>query len=402
MELLSSVRVLDLGGPNSDGVGRLLADLGADVLKVEPPGGSAARIAPPCAAGVGVRFALDNANKRCIALDGAQPGDRTRFLELARDADIVVDAGSPGGCAEFGTSAAALADRFGHLVALSVTDFGSTGPQSSWLATDAVLYAMSTALSRSGPTTGPPVLPPAGIASATAAVQACWAVLVAYYRRLRCGTGDYLDFSRFEAVVQALDPPFGSEGQAAVGQKSSGQLWRGRPRNQQIYPTFACRDGHVRLCLLSARQWRGMRAWLGEPERFSDPKFETIAARYAASKELNAAIEELFCRQSMDDLVSEGQARGVPIAAVLRPAQALEAEHFRAVGALTETTSDSGTRLAVPSGPGRRRRRPPRVLLSGCTFGCRARRLAHGSGRNRRPTPTRYARSTGCAFSTWE
>jgi crotonobetainyl-CoA:carnitine CoA-transferase CaiB-like acyl-CoA transferase len=351
VELLSSVRVLDVGGPNSDGVGRLLADLGADVLKVEPPGGSTARVAPPCAAGVGVRFALDNANKRCIALDGAQPSDRANFLELARNADIVVDGGSPGGCAEFGTSAAALADQFGQLVALSVTDFGSTGPQSSWLATDAVLYAMSTALSRSGPTTGPPVLPPAGIASATAAVQACWAVLVAYYRRLRCGTGDYLDFSRFEAVVQALDPPFGSEGQAAVGQKSSRQLWRGRPRNQQIYPTFACLDGYVRLCLLSARQWRGMRAWLGEPERFSDPKFETIAARYAASKELNAAIEELFRRQSMDALVSEGQARGVPIAAVLSPAQALESEHFRAVGALTETTSDSGTRLAVPSGP---------------------------------------------------
>ena len=347
VELLTSVRVLDVGGPDSDGVGRLLADLGADVLKVEPAGGSAARGIPPSVAGAGVRFVLDNSNKRCITL----AGDRSRFLELARGADIVVDGGSPGGCAEFGTSAVELADRFEHLVAVSVSDFGSTGPQSSWLATDAVLYAMSTALSRSGPATGTPVLPPAGIASATAVVQACWAVLVAYYRRLRCGTGDYLDFSRFEAVVQALDPPFGSEGQAAVGQKSSRQLWRGRPRNQQIYPTFACLDGHVRLCLLSARQWRGMRAWLGEPERFADPKFETIAARYAVSEELNAAIEELFLGQTMDELVSDGQARGVPIAAVLSPAQALASEHFRAVGALTETETASGTRLAVPSGP---------------------------------------------------
>jgi crotonobetainyl-CoA:carnitine CoA-transferase CaiB-like acyl-CoA transferase len=351
VELLASVRVLDVGAPDSDGVARLLADLGADVLKVEPPGGSAARAATPSVAGAGIRFALDNANKRCIALDGARPGDRSRFLDLARGTDILVDGGSPGGCAEFGTSAAALADQFGHLVAVSVTDFGSTGPHSSWQATDAVLYAMSTALSRSGPSTGTPVLPPAGIASATAVVQACWAALGAYYRRLRCGTGDYLDFSRFEAVVQALDPPFGSEGQAAVGQKGSRQLWRGRPRNQQIYPTFACRDGHVRICLLSARQWRGMRAWLGEPEQFSDPKFDTIGARYAASSELNAAIEELFRGHTMDELVSQGQARAVPIAAVLSPAQALASEHFRAVGALTETESDSGTRLDVPSGP---------------------------------------------------
>jgi crotonobetainyl-CoA:carnitine CoA-transferase CaiB-like acyl-CoA transferase len=141
-----------------------------------------------------------------------------------------------------------------------------------------VLYALSTALSRSGPTTGHPVLPPNGIASATAAVQAAWAALAAYYHRWTYGTGDYIDFSRFEAVVESLDPPFGAEGQAAVGLKRSTELWRGRPRNQQIYPTFACRDGHVRICLLSPRQWRGMRSWLGEPEQFADPKFETIAA----------------------------------------------------------------------------------------------------------------------------
>ena len=123
--------------------------------------------------------------------------------------------------------------------------------------------------------------------------------------------GDYIDFSRFEAVVQSLDPPFGSEGQAAVGQKRSNELWRGRPRNQQIYPTFECRDGYVRICLLSARQWRGMRAWLGEPEQFQDPKFDTIAARYGASREINALIAELFATQTMDELVTAGAgARG--------------------------------------------------------------------------------------------
>jgi crotonobetainyl-CoA:carnitine CoA-transferase CaiB-like acyl-CoA transferase len=351
VKLLASVRVLDVGAPECDGVARLLADLGAEVLKVEPPGGSAARTAAPNVGGTGIPFALNNANKHCIALDGTRADERDRFLELAGGADILVDGGAAGGCADFGTSAAELADRYAHLVAVDVTDFGSTGPRSAWRATDAVFYAMSTALSRSGPTCGPPVLPPIGIASATAAVQACWAALTAYYRRLRCGTGDYLDFSRFEAVVQALDPPFGSEGQAAVGQKSSQQLWRGRPRNQQIYPTFECRDGYVRICLLSARQWRGMRAWLGEPERFSDPKFDTIAARFAASSELNAAIAELFREHSMDDLVAQGQARGVPIAAVLTPTQALASAHFRAVGALTETVTDSGERLVVPSGP---------------------------------------------------
>ena len=342
---------MDVGGADSDAVSRLLGDLGADVLKIEPPGGTTDRVARPTVAGAGVAFALHNAGKRCANLDAGSATDRGRFINLAREADILIDGGHPGRAQAFGTSCAELADRFAHLVAMSVTDFGATGPYAHWQATDPVLCAMSTALSRSGPTTGTPVLPPDGIASGAATVQAAWAALVAYHRRLRCGRGDYIDFSRFEAVVQCLDPPFGSEGQAAAGVKASTQLWRGRPRNQQIYPTFGCHDGFVRICLLSPRQWRGMRAWLGEPEEFSDPKFDTIAARYAASEELNAAIADLFSTRTMESLVTEGQARGVPIAAVLTPAAALASAHFRAVGALTDTEIGAGTRVAVPSGP---------------------------------------------------
>ena len=346
---MASVRVLDLGDADTDGVGRWLADLGADVLKLEPQGGRAGRAARPAVAGRSIRFAVDNANKRSAVLDPTH--DRAQFLDLVADADIVVDGGGTPGALAFGTTAAELADRFDHLVVLSMSDFGSTGPRRHWRATDAVLLALSTALSRSGPTTGRPVLPPTGIASATAAVQATWAVLTAYYQRLRTGTGDYLDFSRYEAVVQALDPPFGSEGQAAVGRKPSHELWRGRPRNQQIYPTFTCRDGFVRVCLLSARQWQGMWGWLGEPAEFADPTFGTIAARYAASEEINAAMADLFAPERMADLVAEGQRRGVPIAAVLDPADALASDHFRSTGALTDTELAPGVRATMPTGP---------------------------------------------------
>jgi crotonobetainyl-CoA:carnitine CoA-transferase CaiB-like acyl-CoA transferase len=346
--LLEPLRVLDLGGAESDGVSRLFADLGADVLKVEPPGGSAARCGLPSVAGVSIPFAVHNANKRAAVLDPVSADDRGRLIELASTADIVVDSGN---LSAFGMSCEALSERFGQLVALSVTDFGTSGPYASWQATDPVLYALSTALSRTGPTSGTPVLPPDGVASATAAVQAAWAALAAYYHRLRYGRGEYIDFSRFEAVVQSLDPPFGAEGQAAVGSKRSGQLWRGRPRNQQIYPIFPCKDGYVRICLLSARQWHGMRAWLGEPEQFADPKFDTISARYAASRELNTAIADLFATQTMGDLVAEGQRRGIPIAAVLTPAEALSSDHFRAVGSLTDAEIAPGARVPVPVGP---------------------------------------------------
>ena len=347
--LLACMRVLDLCDGDADGVTRLLADLGADVLKVEPPSGSPARGALPTLGGVSIPFALHNANKRAAVLDPHSEADRRRLVELAAEADIVVDSGTPGLAAAFGTSCEDLADRFEHLVTMRVTDFGSEGPRATWGATDPVLYAMSCALSRSGPTSGAPVLPPDGIASATAAVQATWAVLVAYFNRLRCGTGDYIDFSRFDAVVLTLDPPFGTQGQAATA-RNRADRWRGRPKNQDSYPIFACSDGHVRLCVMSPRQWHGLRAWLGEPEQFQDPRFDTIGARVRSFDELGPLIGALFADQTMDKLVDEGQSFGVPIAAVLPPVEVLQSEHFNEVGALVDAELAPGVRARIPSG----------------------------------------------------
>jgi len=347
--LLGGVRVLDLSTGAADAVTRLLADLGADVLKVEPPGGSPGREATPTLAGASIAFAMHNANKRSVVLDPFEESDCPVFLDLTAGADIVVTDDPDGLAGAFGASGTELSAQFPHLVVLTVTDFGATGPKSSWRATDPVLYAMSGALSRSGPTAGTPVLPPEGIASATAAVQATWAVLVAYYNRLRCGTGDYLDFSRLDAVVMALDPAFGAHGQAAAGVRGT-ERWRGRPRNQDSYPIYACRDGSVRLCVLAPRQWRGLRRWLGEPEEFQDPKYDQIGARFAAWPQIGAMVRDMFAGQAMKDLVAAGQEHGVPIAAVLTPSQILASEHFNAVGAITEAELVPGLRTAVPNG----------------------------------------------------
>ncbi|MGV0991885.1 MAG: CaiB/BaiF CoA transferase family protein [Mycobacterium sp.] len=346
---LASLRVLDLAHGDADAVTRLLADLGADVLKVEPPAGSCGRTELPTLDSVSIPFALHNANKRSVILDPAVGADRATLLDLAAGADIVVDSGLPGLATSYGTSCEELADRFDHLVTMLVTDFGSTGPYASWRASDPVLYAMCTALSRSGPAVGTPVLPPEGIASATASVQAAWALLAAYFNRLRCGAGDYIDFSRFDAVVLALDPPFGTQGQAATARKS-GERWRGRPRNQDLYPIFKCRDGFVRLCVMAPRQWHGLRAWLGEPEQFQDPRFDTLVARAQAFGELGALIGGMFADRTRDELVAEGQRHGVPIAAVLTPSEALHSDHLAAVDALADVEFAPGITARVPVG----------------------------------------------------
>ena len=349
MVLLEALRVLDLTGSDADAVTRLLADLGADVLKVEPPGGSTARWEPPLLGGCSIAFALHNANKRSVTLDPSDSRDRRRFEELAATADIVVDSGRPGRAADFATSCAELADRFAHLVTMSVTDFGTSGPRSVWQATDAVFYALSGALSRSGPTAGTPILPPDGIASATAAVQASWAVLVAYFNRLRCGVGDYIDFSRFDAVVTVLDPVFGAQGQVAAARRDPAR-WRGRPRNQDAYPIYSCRDGYVRLCVMAPRQWRALWSWLGEPADYADPKFEVIGERFAVWPQISVLVANLFADQGMAELVAAGQARGVPIAAVGEPGQVLAGAHFADAGAVTRADLVPGVSTLIPNG----------------------------------------------------
>ena len=263
---------------------------------------------------------------------------------------------------------------------MQVTDFGTSGPHAAWQATDAVLYAMSTALSRSGPTTGSPVLPPSGIASATAAVQAAWAALVAYYHRLRCGS------RRLHRLLPVRGGPAvprsavrlrrSGRGRAEAVRASCGAAGPATSRSIRCSP---CRDGFVRICLLSARQWRGMRAWLGEPEQFADPKFETIAARYAASEELNAAIAELFAPQTMDDAGRRG-------AAARRPdRRGAHARRRAGLGALPrgrrahrDRRRADGTTLTVPAGP----------------FVVDGRHAGHRTARVRRSVPTSRRGST--------
>lgn len=346
---LSRLRIVDTAEGTQSQVARLLADLGADVIKVESPGGCADRRTPPTINGRSVGFALRNANKRSVILDPAHDPDRSRFLALVADADVLIDSGKPVQANLFGHSCEDLANRFEHLVVMSVTDFGQEGPRADWSADDPVLVAMSSVLSRSGAPDGPPVLPPDGIAASTAAAQAAWAVLVAYYQRLRTGRGDYIDFSRYEAVLQALDPPFGAQGQAAAA-RGPGPARRGRPRNQDAYPIFRCRDGWVRICILAPRQWRAMRSWLGEPADFQDPKYDTISARATDFPRLRSLIAALFAQQSEEDLVAQGAARGVPVSAILEPGQVVSCEHFAAVSAWTEAEIDGATAITVPDG----------------------------------------------------
>ena len=333
---LTGLRVIDLGDGKAEMCGRLLADLGADVILVEPPEGMAARRKAPLVAGESLHFASHNANKKSVCLDLTSAPGKAQFLSLIDSADIVIETAKPGDMAALGLDAAALRERRPDLVVLSISDFGQTGPYRDYQASNAVQLAMAAVLARSGIAGNQPLLPPGELALETTAVQAAWVVLLGYWQKLQTGTGNSMDFSVLEATAQVIDPGLGVTGSAAAGRSANELAPYGRPPVGFLYPIFPCADGHVRICVLNPRQWQGMCGWLGNEHAFTDPKYGNIGERFKVIKDINALIAALFAGQAADDLVIEGQRRGVPIAAVATPTQVLENEHFNARGAFVE------------------------------------------------------------------
>jgi crotonobetainyl-CoA:carnitine CoA-transferase CaiB-like acyl-CoA transferase len=335
------LRVLDLTEDAAEWCGRILADLGAEVIRIEPPAGSPGRRDQ-------VGFALRNANKAGVVLDLDDPGGRLALLGLAADADILLESFSDAQAQARGLTPAALLQANPALVVVSITDFGRTGPHRDRVATEDVLAAAGGVLSRSGLPGGTPLLPPRGVVSLTVGVHAAWAALVGYVKRVRTGEGEHVDVSALEAVVHGLDPGFGCQGSAAAGRSES--FPRGRPDAANFYPIFPCADGHVRICLLATRQWRAMFSWLGEPAEFADPRYDAIPARFEASDRLNPLIAALVADGTRDQLVAEGTARGIPIAGVLTVDEVLASDHFTSTGTLVQAEIADDLRATVPSG----------------------------------------------------
>ena len=347
--LLAGVRVIDLADEHGEMGGRYLADLGAEVVRLEPPSGSPSRGREPRHHGIGLAFAARNAGKRGLTLDLERPEGRARLRELLATADLFIESHRPGRLAELGLDPAGLLEEFPALVVLSITDFGQTGPRKDWVATDWVHLAMGAVLARSGRPGEPPLMPPGALGVESAIVQAAWAGLAAYWNRLHTGRGDHIDLSIHEGVLQVVDPAFGTGGTAGAGRRWY-DLPTGRPDVAHYYPVFPCSDGHVRMAVLAPRQWRGLRAWLGEPEEFQDRKYDLVHERFGAADRLYPLIEKLFQAGKAQDLVDEGQRRGVPLAPVLDPAQVLRAEHYAERGAVRAVEIAPGLTARLPTG----------------------------------------------------
>ncbi|MGY2872895.1 crotonobetainyl-CoA:carnitine CoA-transferase CaiB-like acyl-CoA transferase [Marmoricola sp. URHA0025 HA25] len=341
---LKDVRVLDLCVGTGEPVSRCLADLGADVVRLEP---STTQRSGDRAEDVFFR-ATHSANKRSLSLDLDTDADLEAFWALAAGFDIVVESSRPSEHADNPVAPGLLRERLPHLVVVSLTQFGQSGPYRDWQGGDAVHYALSGVLSRSGLPGMQPLLPPGELASESAAIQAAWCALVAYLNRLDTGRGDHVDVSVLECTMQALDPGWGIGG-SATGGVPAAHGPRGRPDARHLYPIFPCLDGWVRICVLAPRQWEGMFAWLGRPTEFADPALASLAKRFAAADRIYPAIGRMFAAKTRAMITAEGQRYGVPTAALLSCGEVLSADHFRDRNAFTDAEVE-GANVSLVNG----------------------------------------------------
>ena len=345
---LAGMRVIDLADEWGPLCGRVLGDLGADVIRVEPPQGAPSRGLPPFAPdGTSLWFAYRNGNKRGATADLTVAEGRDRLLALLGDADVLIESARPGELAALELDPEALTHRFPRLIACSITPFGQTGPYSSFAATDDVVVALSGWLATSGIPSKPPLLVPGSLASDAAAVIGVFAVLAAYYQRRTTQRGQYLDVSALEAVTQLNT--WGIPNTSALVRHGMAKPVV-RSGDAALYPLIRTKDGMIRLVMLAARQWKAMWHWMGEPEAFADPMWEQTFVRLQNTDVLNPVFEEFFSTMNMEEAAAEAQRRGIVATPMLKPGDVLRNDHFVSRGTFVTTDVAPGIHAPVASG----------------------------------------------------
>ena len=346
---LSGLRVIDMADVKGELAGRLLADFGADVIRVEPPGGAASRTMPPFAPDgeTSLYFAFRNFNKRSITVDVTTAEGLAQLRELLASADVWIESSKPGSLAPFGLDPREVSSEFEHLLVLSVTDFGQEGPYAQFEATDEVIQAMSGHLAASGIPEKPPLLIPGAFAYDAAGVVGALAVLIGLVAKQRTGRGQHLDFSVLEAAIHlntwqlanmqptldaGMDPPIVRSGTTVV------------------YPLFETADGFITMVILSPRQWFAMWEWLGCPEAFADEMWSQALTRLMNGDVLNPVIAEHFAPMKMEEAAAEAQRRGVVVTPMLKPSDILVNEHYESRSTFVPVEVAPGVEAATASG----------------------------------------------------
>lgn len=244
MTLLSPLRVLDLGGEWSGFPGMILAQMGAEVILVEKPGGDPARNREPLDQGVSLTFAAWNLSKKSITLDIETRAGRTLLLDLLQDTDVLLESYRPGHLASLGLAPNELMDRFPALIVTSLTAFGQTGPRAGNAASDTTLMALSGLMSVTGFSGLPPLRLGYDQIASLGALQAALGTLMANFAKGATGEGQHVDVSILDAARLAnYREPLRWEFQKAIETRKGNGARRGR--GGFVSTIWRCKDGWI-------------------------------------------------------------------------------------------------------------------------------------------------------------
>jgi crotonobetainyl-CoA:carnitine CoA-transferase CaiB-like acyl-CoA transferase len=312
---LDGVRVVDLtrilAGPYCT---MQLGDLGADVVKLEPPQGDDTRHwGPPFPGGESAYYLSPNRNKRGAQLDLRTPEGKEALLRLVRDADVVIENFKHGVMERWGLGYEDVLRALNpRLVYCSITGYGHVGPSAHLPGYDPVIEALCGLMSTTGEADGPPVKLGVALVDVVAGHQASIGILAALFERERSGEGQRVDISLFETALSMLS-------YQATSYLTSGSLpKRHGSAHRAIVPVdaFDTLDGRVMLCAGNDGQFRRLCELLGAPELADDPRFVTNPARVVHRHEITPILARLIAPFTSEELVGAAERVGVPIAPV--------------------------------------------------------------------------------------
>ena len=321
-QALDGLRVLDLATDRGHLCGKLLADLGAEVLKIEPPQGDASRLRPPFAEHVADRreaslvFHHFNTNKRSVVIDLASSEGQLRFKALVKTADVVIESFDVGQMAEWGLGFLDLKSVNPNIVLCSITGFGQWGPHAKYAVEDAVVFAMGGIMSICGDADKEPLAIPYDFCFQLASVYGAFGILLALLARGRTGAGQHVDISAQEVLAfQQWMVVNYSAVENILGRAGS----RSARSGSAPHGPYPCKDGYVEFFILSPSHWRDLYEWMGKPEVFSDPMWENRHFRAANVDVLIPFVLELAARYTKQEIFEEAAKRHIPIVPVNKP-----------------------------------------------------------------------------------
>ena len=346
---LEGVRVIELcnvaAGPFC---GMLLADMGADLIKVENPnGGDTLRSWPPISDGYSENFASLNRNKRSVTLDLKNPDDLDKFKALVKTADVLIENNRPGVMDRLGIGFALLKAIKPDLVMASISAYGQHGPRAAEGGFDLTVQAMSGIMSVTGEPGGEPVKCGVPLADFSAGLYAAYAVVCALRQAQTTGQGTHIDVPMLGATlgIAALQTSeyFGSG-------KDPVKLGSAHPRNAP-YQAFKCRDGYFGMAAGNNALWQAVCDVLEQPEWREDPRFLTPTLRAQHQSALREMLEDIFVQHDVDDWLTKFRAAGVPCAPINSYSQVLADEQVAHMQWVQPVTLPNGVQTKTFGSP---------------------------------------------------